>query len=143
MTKRFAVIDNGIVTNVVISDEALGANWREVDNTVNKGDSYDETTGEFTKAPVVETKGRERYITKAAFRRRMTLEEKVAIETSTDPVVAVLDKDLSDSTYVDLDLPFLHEGLDYIAENIPPFTPERIQELLVDGQDVELYKGDL
>ena len=143
MSKRFAIIEDGVVTNVAIADEALDTNWQEIGNDVDKGDLYDETTGTFTSTPKVETKGRERYITKAAFRRRMTLEEKVALEISTDPVVAVLDKDLSDSTYVDLDLPLLKEGLDYIAANVPPFTTERIDELLLDGVGIELYKGDL
>lgn len=73
-----------------------------------------------------------RIITIAAFRRRLTTAEKVAIMTSTDPVVKVLDEDLKVSSFVDLDFSELQQGLDYlISQGI--LTAERKTALLQDG----------
>jgi hypothetical protein len=49
---KYAIIENGIVTNVAIAYEALESNWVQSD-TAQKGDLY--TNGQFTKpTPVVD-----------------------------------------------------------------------------------------
>ena len=73
-----------------------------------------------------------RSITVGAFRRRLTIAEKVSINTSEDPVVYVLKEDLFSSTGVDLDFPQLIAGLDYLV-SIGILTPERKVALLADG----------
>jgi hypothetical protein len=77
-----------------------------------------------------------RQISKGAFRRRLTLSEKVAIQTSTDPVVKVLDDDLKASSFVDLDYQLLIDGLNYL-ESIGILTSARVTELLADGTEDE------
>lgn len=78
-----------------------------------------------------------RKISKGAFRRRLYTSEKVAIKTSTDPVVKVLEDDLLVTSFVDLDFPSLIDGIDYlIAINI--LTPARKAELLKDGEQHEI-----
>lgn len=83
----------------------------------------------FTQAPI-------RVITVGAFRRRLTVAEKVAINTSTDPVVHVLKEDLFSSDYVDLDFDQLHAGLDYLV-SVEILTEERKAVLLADGTQEE------
>lgn len=77
-----------------------------------------------------------RVITVGAFRRRLTVAEKVAINTSVDPVVHVLKEDLFSSDYVDLDFDQLHQGLDYLI-SVGILESERKDELLVDGKPEE------
>lgn len=77
-----------------------------------------------------------RKITIGSFRRRLTLNEKIAIKTSSDPVVQVLDEDLKLSSYVDLDFQSLIDGLNYL-ETIDIITSERVTELLKDGESHE------
>lgn len=73
-----------------------------------------------------------RRITTGAFRRRFTLEEKIAIESSTDPVVKVLDKDLASSAFVDLDFLDTIDGIRYFASK-GLIKPERVDQLREDG----------
>ncbi len=83
------------------------------------------------------TPQRIRKISKGAFRRRLTTAEKVAIKTSTDPVVKVLEDDLLVTSFVDLDFQSLIDGIDYlIAINI--LTPARKVELLKNGEQHEI-----
>lgn len=77
-----------------------------------------------------------RVITVGAFRRRLTVAEKVAINTSTDPVVHVLKEDLFSSDYVDLDFDQLQAGLDYLV-SVEILTEERKAVLLADGTQEE------
>lgn len=86
--------------------------------------------------PRVEAPQPIRVITVGAFRRRMSLAEKVAIEASTDPVVRVLEKDLFNSSFVDLDFDQLQEGLAYLA-SVGILGEGRVAELLVDGAELE------
>lgn len=80
-----------------------------------------------------------RNITVGAFRLRFTLPEKVAIETSTDPVVKVLQADLNASKYIDLDNTALLQGLDYyVTAGILAGQP-RIDELTTNGTQQEAY----
>ncbi|MEZ7276056.1 hypothetical protein [Pseudoalteromonas sp. 68 DY56-GL68] len=77
-----------------------------------------------------------RVISKGAFRRRLTLNEKVAVKTSTDPVVKVLEEDLIATSNVDLDFQPLIDGLDYLI-SVGILTAERKAELLQDGEQGE------
>lgn len=77
-----------------------------------------------------------RVISVGSFRRRLTIAEKVAIEVSTDPVVKVIQADLANSEYVDLDLQELHEGLDYLV-SIGILEATKIPTLLRDGTEAE------
>lgn len=80
-----------------------------------------------------ETKAHEiRIITVGAFRRRLTLAEKVAITSSADPAIKVLMDDLALSEFVNLDFSHLIAGIDYmISTNL--IKPERKAELLKNG----------
>jgi len=77
-----------------------------------------------------------RKISKGAFRRRLTLNEKVAIQTSVDPIVKVLDEDLKASSFVDLDFQQFIDGLNYLASQAI-LTAARVTELLADGSEDE------
>lgn len=77
-----------------------------------------------------------RKITIGAFRRRLTLEEKVAIKTSADPVVQVLNEDLLASSFVDLDFQPFIDGLAYLV-SVGLLVEPRVAELLVDGSQDE------
>lgn len=48
MIKRYAIVENGVVTNVAVAYEPLFQNWIE-SNTASIGDLYDAATGTFTK----------------------------------------------------------------------------------------------
>lgn len=77
-----------------------------------------------------------RTISKGAFRRRFTLDEKVDIKVSNDPVVKVLEEDLLATSSVDLDFQPLIEGLEYLV-SVGILTAERKAELLQDGAQGE------
>ncbi|MAE21806.1 MAG: hypothetical protein CMK92_05185 [Pseudomonas sp.] len=144
--QRFAILDaEGVVVNVAVADKPLGNEWVPATSEVETGDLYDPESKTFSKPekPEPTPDPSLRIITVGAFRRRLTLNEKVALEVSTDPVVKVLDKDLTASTYVELDLPEFIEGLGYLAANVEPFTPERIETLRADAKEGEFYNGPL
>ena len=77
-----------------------------------------------------------RVISVGSFRRRLTVPEKVAIEVSADPVVKVLQADLANSAYVELDLKELKEALDYLV-SVEILTESRVPQLLRDGTEEE------
>lgn len=52
MRKRYAIIENGIVTNTPVGSRKLEPNWVQSD-VAKIGDLYDEQTGEFTTPPAV------------------------------------------------------------------------------------------
>jgi len=64
-----------------------------------------------------------RQITKGAFRRRLTTAEKVAIKSSTNPVVKVLEDDLLSTSFVDLDGQQLIDGLAYLIKTSNDTAP--------------------
>ncbi len=72
-----------------------------------------------------------------SFRRRLTIQEKVAIRTSTDPVVQVLVEDLASSSYVDLKEPQVLEGLGYLVES-KILTEARLVEVTKEGTANEI-----
>lgn len=77
-----------------------------------------------------------RVISVGSFRRRLTVAEKVAIEVSTDPVVKVLQADLANSAYVELDLKELQEALAYLV-SVEILAEARVPKLLRDGTEEE------
>lgn len=77
-----------------------------------------------------------RTVSVGAFRRRLTVAEKVAINTSEDPVVHVLKEDLFSSSYVDLDFIQLQEGLAYLV-TVGILEESRVPLLLADGTQEE------
>lgn len=127
--------DNTVIAISQVADEITHPNFvkiPEYDATLI-GKIYDKQSGLFENPPAV----RIRKISKGAFRRRLTTAEKVAIKTSTDPVVKVLEDDLLVTSFVDLDFQSLIDGIDYlIAINI--LTPARKAELLKDGEQHEI-----
>lgn len=64
------------------------------------------------------------------FRKRFTLAEKIAIHTSTDPIVQVFIGDLSAASFVDFRDPDLSAGMDYIV-SLGLVTEARKSEILV------------
>lgn len=77
-----------------------------------------------------------RVISVGSFRRRLTVGEKVAIEVSTDPVVKVLQADLANSGYVELDLKELQDALAYLV-SVEILEADRVPALLRDGTEAE------
>ena len=62
---KFAIIENGIVANVVVADEALESNWVE---TEQAGPGWLYQNGEFLPPPpVVPTKAEQEALRKAAY----------------------------------------------------------------------------
>lgn len=104
MSKRFNILENGVVVNTIVATpEFMAARYSEA--------QYQEA-GEAVAAAPAPT----RYITKLAFRNRFTEPEKVAIEMAAldDPALPLEQrvqratlraymKDLEAATYVDLD----------------------------------------
>lgn len=79
-----------------------------------------------------------RAITIGSFRLRFSIDEKVAIETSTDPVVKVLQRDMQASSHIDLDNADLLNGLNYF-ESVGILKAGRIAELTANGQPSEAF----
>ena len=134
---NYALIKNNKVvglqssTNAIDSPDLILLTKNQI---VEINSNYDSATNTFTAHVIVAEKIRK--ISKGAFRRRLTLNEKVAIQTSADPIVKVLDEDLKASEFVDLDFQQFIDGLNYLAsQNI--FTVVRVTELLVDGTQAE------
>ena len=85
-------------------------------------------TKTFTKY-VEPPKPEEAIITKYAFRKRFTLNEKVALKTSTDPVIQVMQDDIDAAQEIDLNDLDLIAGLEYcVTQGI--LTEERKEEIL-------------
>lgn len=134
---NYALIKNNKVvglqssTNAIDSPDLILLTENQI---VEINSNYDSATNTFTAPVIVAEKIRK--ITKGAFRRRLTLNEKVAIQTSADAIVKVLDEDLKASEFVDLDFQQFIDGLNYLAsQNI--FTVVRVTGLLVDGTQAE------
>ncbi len=69
-------------------------------------------------------------LTKLEFRRRFTFEERVQIESSTDPGVRVILSDLAIAGEVNLDDPLLSLSILYMASVFPDiFTTQRTAEI--------------
>lgn len=128
---KYALIKNDVVIGSQTStNEISNSNLILVDELPEINSIYNSESKTFS-VPIVEV-GKIRKITKGAFRRRLTLDEKVAIQLSDDPIVNVLNEDLNASSFVDLDFDQFIQGLGYFA-SIGLLAAERVGELLQDG----------
>lgn len=75
-------------------------------------------------------------ITVGAFRRRLTLQEKLDITGSSEVICRVLLDDLASSSYVDLMSLELKAGLEALV-GLSLLSPERVSELLSEGTEEE------
>lgn len=94
-------------------DVAIPDGWEVVAVTVNPA---------YLDAPVT------RVISKLAFRRRFTLAERVAIDSSSDPVVKTMLTDMSLADVIDLDDADIVAGLAYL-ESISLLVAGRAAEI--------------
>lgn len=78
-----------------------------------------------------------RKISVGSFRRRLHLQERVAIQASLDPVVQVLQADLASSSFVDLDFKEVKDALNYLTM-VGILADGRSSEILRDGEQHEL-----
>lgn len=137
---RYAIIDNGIVTNIVAAEDPMDAGW--IHNPPAKasiGWGYDGSKFiEPDKKAPASVK-----ITKLAFRNRFTFAEKVAIETAaeSDPTVRVLLKDQEAATFIDLARLDTQQGVQLLAsKNL--ITTERAEAVLsLSVQPEEAFTG--
>ena len=132
---KYAHIENNKVIAHQSAQKAINApHLVLVDSFPELLSDYDELTKVFT-APVVEVESI-REITLAAFRARFTFTEKIAIESSVDAGIRVLEKDLTARSTIRLDFQQLQDGLDYyISQGL--LAPMRKAELLADGTQEE------
>jgi len=101
-------------------------------NTIFKSDTH-----QVVSAGVMAEAFAIREITLAAFRTRFTFEEKVAIESSTDAGIRVLEKDLAARSMIRLNLKQLKDGLNYyVSKGL--LAADRVSELLQDGTTDEV-----
>lgn len=68
-------------------------------------------------------------LTKLQFSNRLTLQEHIAIETSTDPIVKVLDKQQQLAEFIDLEDQATQQGIGYLY-NVGILTLERMNQIL-------------
>ena len=78
---------------------------------------------------LVEFVQRQKILTKLEFYSRFQLAESVAIETSTDPILKVLQKQQTIAEYIDLNDPDTLQGVGYLY-NTGIITMERMLEIL-------------
>ena len=106
---RFALIEGGIVANVVEQDSppTIPGEWVEC-GAAGPGDLYDGNNFTRPPAPVIA-----RHITAYAFKMRLTAAERIGIRAAAASNAAVYDwLDLADSArYIDLDLLTTREGV--------------------------------
>lgn len=130
----YATITNGRVSSIDSFDTEIRGEYfvdlTGLSRLPEIGTSYVDGEFVFPRDPMFDIKKRK--ITIGAFRRRLTLTEKVALTLSTDPVVTVLMEDLATSSFVDLDFTALKDGINYLV-SIDILTPERVTALLADG----------
>lgn len=97
-----------------------------------------------------------RYITKRAFKQRLTVAERHAIRNPNDIYVEDIYDDLMTSSYVDLENVEVAQGIGYILNKLTTIpnvqdtnvmtvidVPTRLDELLVEGTEDEQYNGVL
>ncbi len=77
-------------------------------------------------------------ITKRAFMKRFTLDERIAIRNSTDDVIIDVYEDLKLASYVELDTQDVSDALNYMV-SVGILESSRVDEMLVDGTELEAY----
>jgi len=138
--KRFAIIENGAVTNIVVAEESMDAGWiQNPPASVSVGWNYG--GGKFV-APDKKSPTSVK-ITKLAFRNRFTFSEKVLIETAAegDATVRVLLKDQEAATFIDLARLDTQQGVQLlVSKNL--ITAERSDAILsISIQPEEAFNG--
>lgn len=139
---NFAIIENDIVVNVVVSETALAGNWVESD-TAAIGDKY--IDGEFIKPEPLPTSDpvADKRITKLAFKQRLTQTERIAIRATAQSNPMVYDfQDLVDSaTFVDLSRQDTIDGLRAL-ESAGLLEEGRVDQILMAPiTELEQFKG--
>lgn len=138
--KRFAIIQNGTVTNIVVAEESMDAGWiQNPPAPVSVGWNYG--GGKFTEPDKKDPSSVK--ITKLAFRNRFTFYEKVLIETAAegDATVRVLLKDQEAATFIDLARLDTQQGVQLlVSKNL--ITTERADTVLsLSVQPEEAFNG--
>jgi hypothetical protein len=127
MIKNYAIVENGVVVNVAVSESALAANWVQSD-VAQIGWTYNGSTFS-PPAPTPDTKPP--IITRLAFRYRMTDAEYVGILTAakTDVSVAAWVETFNIVSQVNLNDPRTKSGLDMMVSK-GLLTSQRETEIL-------------
>lgn len=128
MIKNYAIVENGVVVNIAVSEEALESNWIQSD-VAQIGWTYDGT--EFH-APVVPPQPEPpKIITKVAFRFRMTDAEYVGVLSAakTDVEVTAWVETFNMVTQINLNDQRTKDGVaNLVSKNL--LTEERANEIL-------------
>lgn len=167
---KYAIVQNNVVTNVIEADEAYILTNHMDDivifgdipiGYIFKGDHFiSPEIVAFDVANVVATTGYTAptitIITVAAMKARMRVEEFNAIQASTDIYVNKIWDDLSSSLYIDLNDTRFIQGVGYILTHLATVpsvldvnvmtvldVTARLNELIVDGTQLEKYNGVL
>lgn len=123
MSRVFAIIENGVVSNVILAEAwPDGIDITDVVPRPGPGWSYDGQT--FTPPPTSPPAPVSRHITRLAFRQRFTQAELVTIEIACldDPsapiqqrqqaaALRVMQRQVSEAAYIDLDRPDTRAGV--------------------------------
>jgi hypothetical protein len=127
MIKNYAIVENGVVVNVAVSESALAPNWIQSD-VAQIGWTYNGSTFS-PPAPAPDT--RPPIITRLAFRYRMTDAEYVGIlnAAKTDVSVAAWIETFNIVSQVNLNDPRTKSGLDMMVSK-GLLTSQRETEIL-------------
>lgn len=127
MIKNYAIIENGVVVNVAVSESALLPNWVQSD-VAQIGWTYD---GSVFHPPAPAPDTRPPIITRLAFRYRLTDAEYVGILTAakTDVSVTAWVETFNIVTQINLNDPRTKAGLDMMVSK-GLLTAERETEIL-------------
>ncbi len=130
MIKNYAIIQNGVVVNIAVSEFPLDINWIQSD-VAQIGWTYDGT--EFHAPPLPPESELSKIITKLAFRFRMTDAEYVGILSAakTDVEVAAWVETFNMVSLINLTDPRTKDGLDMmVSKNL--LTAQRRDQILND-----------
>lgn len=128
MIKNYAIVSNGVVVNIAVSETALESNWIQSD-VAQIGWTYD--GNKFIPPPTPPVPADPSIITKLAFRYRLTDAEYVGIlaAAKTDVEVAAWVETFNMVSQVDLDDPRTKSGLDMMVSK-GLLTAQRETEIL-------------
>jgi hypothetical protein len=127
MIKNYAIVENGVVVNVAVSESALAPNWVQSD-VAQIGWTYN---GSIFSPPAPAPDTRPPIITRLAFRYRLTDAEYVGILTAakTDVSVAAWVETFNIVSQVNLNDPRTKSGLDMMVSK-GLLTSQRETEIL-------------
>jgi len=112
---EYSIVENNVVTNIVVADAPLGENWHEGNHGIDS--TYDPVSGTFTPPtqPELPAPTPPKHITVGRFFDRFQ-SQKYPILASSNPMVQALIKDCSVRSYIDLDDPQLPYGLQMLVD---------------------------